>query len=319
MTSSRIYGPHKLTSSGLCFGTMQFGAGASETDSQQMYEDCRSAGINFFDTAYVYTEGKSEQILGGLIAPERDRIILVTKAGAVGGSSAQNIRSQLEVSLKRLNQDYTDIFFLHRFDKDIPLEETFAELLRLKEEGKFFHLGVSNFSAWQVMKAQGLALREGFPVIELLQPMYNLVKRQAEVELLPMALCEDIGVISYSPLGGGLLTGKYTKGVGSSDGRFSWDEKYAARYGPAWMHEAADGLQDIAAQAGLNPLALAVAWVARHQAITAPIISARNRVQLAPSLRAADLVMDEAVYQALCRLAPAPPPATDRLEEQQTG
>ena len=100
------------------------------------------SGINFFDTAYVYTDGKSEQYLGRLIASERDQIILVTKAGAVGGLSAQTIRTQLEVSLKRLNQDYTDIFFLHRFDEDTPLEETFEELLRLKEEGKFFHLGV---------------------------------------------------------------------------------------------------------------------------------------------------------------------------------
>lgn len=317
MTSSRIYGPHNLTSSSLCFGTMQFGAGASETDSAEMYQDCRAAGVNFFDTAYVYTDGKSEQILGRLIAKERDQIILVTKAGAVGGSSAQTIRTQLETSLARLNQDYTDIFFLHRFDDDTPLEDTFGELHRLKQEGKFFHLGVSNFSAWQVMKAQGLARQHGFPLIELLQPMYNLVKRQAEVELLPMALAEDIGVISYSPLGGGLLTGKYSAGDTPSDGRLSWDDKYAARYGQAWMHEAAGKLKAIASEAGLNPLSLAVAWVARHKAITAPIISARNRDQLAPSLLAADLQMDDAVYQALCQLAPTPPPATDRLEEQQ--
>lgn len=317
MTSSRRYGPHSLLPSRLCFGTMQFGAGASETDSAEMYQDCRAAGVNFFDTAYVYTDGKSEQILGRLIAKERDQIILVTKAGAVGGSSAQTIRTQLETSLARLNQDYTDIFFLHRFDDDTPLEDTFGELHRLKQEGKFFHLGVSNFSAWQVMKAQGLARQHGFPLIELLQPMYNLVKRQAEVELLPMALAEDIGVISYSPLGGGLLTGKYSAGDTPSDGRLSWDDKYAARYGQAWMHEAAGKLKAIASEAGLNPLSLAVAWVARHKAITAPIISARNRDQLAPSLLAADLQMDDAIYQALCQLAPTPPPATDRLEEQQ--
>jgi len=317
MTSSRRYGPHSLLPSRLCFGTMQFGAGASETDSAEMYQDCRAAGVNFFDTAYVYTDGKSEQILGRLIAKERDQIILVTKAGAVGGSSAQTIRTQLETSLARLNQDYTDIFFLHRFDDDTPLEDTFGELHRLKQDGKFFHLGVSNFSAWQVMKAQGLARQHGFPLIELLQPMYNLVKRQAEVELLPMALAEDIGVISYSPLGGGLLTGKYSAGDTPSDGRLSWDDKYAARYGQAWMHEAAGKLKAIASEAGLNPLSLAVAWVARHKAITAPIISARNRDQLAPSLLAADLQMDDAVYQALCQLARTPPPATDRLEEQQ--
>ena len=205
----REFGPNNLKNSSLCFGTMQFGEGANEKDSQEMYEACRESGINFFDTAFVYTGGKSELILGDLIREERDKIILVTKAGSIGGSSGQNIRSQLEQSLKRLKQDYVDIFFLHHWDENIPLEETFETLQKLKEEKKFFQLGVSNFSAWQVMKAGLIAQENKFPSIDILQPMYNLVKRQAEVEILPMAKSENIGVISYSPLGGGLLTGKY--------------------------------------------------------------------------------------------------------------
>jgi len=209
MSQQRVYGPNGLTTSPLCFGTMQFGGRASEAQSAEMYAACREAGINFFDTAWVYTEGRSEDILGRLIAPERDDIILVTKAGAEGGCSPKNIRSQLEQSLTRMKLDYTDIFFLHRFDDDVPLEDTYKEVHALKQEGKFHHLGVSNYAAWQIMKAQGLAKAHGFPEIEILQPMYNLVKRQAEVEILPMAEAENIGVISYSPLGGGLLTGKY--------------------------------------------------------------------------------------------------------------
>ncbi len=110
MTGKYSFGPHLLGPSGLCFGTMQFGAGASKSDSAAMYSACREAGIDFFDTAYIYNEGRSEEILGTLIAKEREDIILVTKAGAVGGSSAKNIRSQLETSLTRMNQDYTDIF-----------------------------------------------------------------------------------------------------------------------------------------------------------------------------------------------------------------
>jgi aryl-alcohol dehydrogenase-like predicted oxidoreductase len=280
-----------------------------------MYDACRQAGINFFDTAYVYTEGRSEEILGKLISTEREDLVLVTKAGAVGGSSARNIREQLDISLTRLNQDYTDIFFLHRFDDDVPLEETFAELAKLKEQGKFYHLGVSNFAAWQVMKAQGVANLKGYPRIEILQPMYNLVKRQAEVEILPMAAAEDIAVISYSPLGGGLLTGKYRGGI-IGEGRFSWDEKYAARYGQDWMHKAATSLSEIADEAGVAPPALAVAWVAKHPAITAPIISARNLDQLAPSLEAAMITINADMYAQLNALVPTPPPATDRLEEQ---
>ena len=196
MSQQRVYGPNGLTTSPLCFGTMQFGGRASEAQSAEMYAACREAGINFFDTAWVYTEGRSEDILGRLIAPERDDIILVTKAGAEGGCSPKNIRSQLEQSLTRMKLDYTDIFFLHRFDDDVPLEDTYKEVHALKQEGKFHHLGVSNYAAWQIMKAQGLAKAHGFPEIEILQPMYNLVKRQAEVEILPMAESENICVIS---------------------------------------------------------------------------------------------------------------------------
>ena len=210
MKMIREFGPNNLKNSSLCFGTMQFGDGANEKDSQEMYEACRDRGINFFDTAFVYTGGKSELILGNLIKEERDKIILITKAGSVGGSSGKNIRSQLEESLKRLKQDYVDVFFLHHWDDNVPLEETFETLQKLREEGKFFQLGASNFSAWQVMKAQLVAEKNGFPSIDILQPMYNIVKRQAEVEILPMSQTENIGVISYSPLGGGLLTGKYS-------------------------------------------------------------------------------------------------------------
>ncbi|MGB2440635.1 MAG: aldo/keto reductase [Candidatus Puniceispirillaceae bacterium] len=315
MVSTRSFGPQNLAASGLCFGTMQFGAGASHEDSAAMYAACRDAGINFFDTAYVYTQGRSEEILGTLIAKEREDIILVTKAGAEGGCSAKNIRAQLEASLTRLNQDYTDIFFLHRFDDEVPLEQSFAELAALKEQGKFYHLGVSNFAAWQVMKAQGIANLHGYPAIEILQPMYNLVKRQAEVEILPMAAAEELAVISYSPLGGGLLTGKYRGGI-AAEGRFSWDQKYATRYGQDWMHQAANQLFEIAAEVGTAPAALAVAWVAKNPAITAPIISARNIEQLAPSLAATEIHLEESVYARLNALAPTPPPATDRLEEQ---
>ena len=315
MVSTRSFGPQNLSASGLCFGTMQFGAGASPEDSAAMYAACRDAGINFFDTAYVYTQGRSEEILGTLIAKEREDIILVTKAGAEGGCSAKNIHTQLEASLTRLNQDYTDIFFLHRFDDEVPLEQSFAELAALKEQGKFYHLGVSNFAAWQVMKAQGIANLHGYPAIEILQPMYNLVKRQAEVEILPMAAAEELAVISYSPLGGGLLTGKYRSGI-AAEGRFSWDQKYATRYGQDWMHQAANQLFEIAAELGTAPAALAVAWVAKNPAITAPIISARNIEQLAPSLAAPEIHLEESVYARLNALVPTPPPATDRLEEQ---
>lgn len=314
----REFGPNNLKNSSLCFGTMQFGEGANEKDSQEMYEACRENGINFFDTAFVYTGGKSELILGDLIKEERDKIILVTKAGSVGGSSGQNIRSQLEQSLKRLKQDYVDIFFLHHWDENIPLEETFETLQKLKEEKKFFQLGVSNFSAWQVMKAELIAQENKFPSIDILQPMYNLVKRQAEVEILPMAKSENIGVISYSPLGGGLLTGKYNIDNTSNKnslGRLHDNSKYKKRYGQNWMYDAANSLVNLANDLDYDPIALAVAWVSYNDAITAPIISARNLKQLKPSLDSVEISLDQETYNLISNISPTPPPATDRLEE----
>ena len=319
MAIIRKYGPNEIENSSLCFGTMQFGDGADEKDSQEMYEACRNSGINFFDTAYVYTGGKSELILGKLISKDRDNIILITKAGSVGGSSGSNIRTQLEDSLRRLNQDYVDVFFLHHWDDNIALEETFQTLKELKEEKKFFQLGVSNFSAWQVMKAQALAEKYEFPNVDILQPMYNLVKRQAEVEILPMAKSENIGVISYSPLGGGLLTGKYETENNTSNknssGRLHDNAKYKLRYGQSWMYEAASKLQKLAEDINYDPIALAVAWVSSNDAITAPIISARNLKQLKPSLDSVNINLDEATYNLISQISPTPPPATDRLEE----
>ena len=315
----RKYGPNNLESSSLCFGTMQFGDGANERDSHEMFEACRNNGINFFDTAYVYTGGQSELILGKLIKEDRENIILVTKAGSVGGSSGKNIRLQLEESLKRLEQDYVDIFFLHHWDEDIPLEETFETLRELKEEKKFFQLGVSNFSAWQVMKAKLVAEKNGFPNIDILQPMYNLVKRQAEVEILPMAQSENIGVISYSPLGGGLLTGKYELENNilnkNSSGRLHDNAKYKLRYGQNWMFEAAGKLQILARSINQDPISLAVAWVSHNDVITAPIISAKNLSQLQPSLKSVDIKLDLETYKLISDISPTPPPATDRLEE----
>ena len=314
----RQYGPNKLENSPLCFGTMQFGDGADERDSQEMYEACRESGINFFDTAFVYTGGKSEKILGNLIREEREKIILITKAGSVGGSSGKNIRSQLEQSLKRLNQDYVDIFFLHHWDDNVPLEETFETLQKLKAEKKFFQLGVSNFSAWQVLKANLVAQKHNFPSVDILQPMYNIVKRQAEVEILPMAKSEDIGVISYSPLGGGLLTGKYASSISSSknsSGRLHENEKYKIRYGQDWMYKAAHSLKNLANELNYDPIALAVAWVLNNDAVTAPIISARNLKQLKPSLDSVKISLDNETYKSISNISPTPPPATDRLEE----
>jgi aryl-alcohol dehydrogenase-like predicted oxidoreductase len=297
--------------SSYCFGTMQFGKKASEADSASMYSACRGAGINFFDTAYAYTEGRSEEILGELIAHERDDVFIATKCANLKTATSEIIHREFSESRRRLKLETVDALYIHQWDPVTPLEVSLGVIAGYVNEGAVRYVALSNFAAWQVMKAQKAAEEVGI-TISLLQPMYNLVKRQAEVEILPMAVSEGFAVAPYSPLGGGLLTGKYVAGDG---GRLKDDPMYALRYAPTWMHDTAAGLAALAAEAGVHSATLAVAWVARHKGVSAPIISARSTEQLEASLAALSFDMDDDLYSAISALSPAPPPATDRLEE----
>lgn len=305
--------PGGTPASRFAFGTMQFGGRADAHQPARMYDACRAAGITHFDTAWVYTDGRSEEILGRLIRAERDQLLIATKAGYTGGAGAANIRAQLDESRRRLGLDMVDVLYLHRFDPHTSLQETMDCFAALKDAGTIRYAGLSNFAAWQVMKAQMAGAASGIQV-DILQPMYSLVKRQAEVEILPMCADQGITAATYSPLGGGLLTGKYAAG---GSGRLSEDDGYRTRYGRPFMHEAAQRLAELAAERGSDPATLAVAWAAAHPAQPVPIISARTAEQLQPSLAALDFPMDAALYQAIETLSPRPAPATDRLEEQQ--
>ena len=293
------------------FGTMQFGGTADEVASRAMYDAARDAGITHFDTAVMYTGGASETLLGQFIKSERDEIYLATKVGYVGGASAANITSQYDQCRRQLDQDSVDLLYLHRFDDDTALEETFSTFADLQQRGLIRHIGVSNFAAWQIMKAQSVAQSLGTK-IDVVQPMYNLVKRQAEVEIFGVCADQDIAIVPYSPLGGGLLTGKYARG---ETGRITDDDRYNARYAQTWMHDTARALSDLAQDVGVAPATLAVAWVAKHHASPAPIISARSVAQLEPSLAAESFDMSDVLYAQITALSPTPAPATDRLEE----
>jgi aryl-alcohol dehydrogenase-like predicted oxidoreductase len=300
------------TVSPYCFGVMQFGGKADEAASRRLFDRCREAGITMFDAAYVYTNGRAEALLGEFAEAERDDLILISKCLYQPGQRGPELEAQAAESLKRLRTDHVDVLYLHRWPGDDLLDETLLAMKTLHENGAFTLLGASNFAAWQVMKAQWRAAELGAPRIEILQPMYNLVKRQAEVEILPMAISEGLTTHTYSPLGGGLLTGKYAAGGG---GRLTEDEMYQTRYGPAWMHAAAMALAGIAAERHIPAPALAVAWVAAHPGVSAPIISASAPDQLEASLAGLEVDMTDALYHELAALVPAPPPATDRLEE----
>ncbi|MFN8448707.1 MAG: aldo/keto reductase [Anaerolineae bacterium] len=318
----RLLGRTGIRVSPLCMGTMTFGDSADEDESGRMFRACRDAGINFFDCANGYADGRSEEVLGRLIADCRDDIVLTTKVGfPVGskgvnnaGTSRRHIHAQVEASLKRLNTDRIDVYFIHRFDPDTPIETTMRALDDLVHQGKILHPAVSNWASWQIATALGMSKYEGLARIECLQPMYNLVKRQAEVEILPLAQKEEIGVIPYSPLGGGLLTGKYAGGSGA--GRIVENKMYSVRYGEALYHEIAAKFADYARAQGYAPATLAVAWVMSHPAVTAPIIGARNSEQLTASLAALEVEMTPEWRAEISALSYQPPPATDRLEEQ---
>jgi aryl-alcohol dehydrogenase-like predicted oxidoreductase len=306
----------------LCFGTMSFGGDADQETSAALFHRCRDAGINFFDCANVYERGRSEEILGDLMADCRDELVITSKfrfpmgdGPNQSGASRRHIMAAVEGSLKRLNTDRIDLYFIHHFDADTPLESTLRTFDDLVTQGKILYPAVSNFAAWQIAKALGISAREGWARFECIQPMYNLVKRQAEVEILPLAKSENLGVIPYSPLGGGLLTGKYGLSRRPESGRIVENSMYKIRYGEEWLFDTAEKFTAFAQDNGYDPAALAVAWTAAHPAITAPIIGARNLSQLEGSLKSLEIEMTPDLHSAISALSINPPIATDRSEE----
>lgn len=309
--------------SSLCLGTMTFGWQADEETSAAIFHRCREIGINFFDCANIYASGRSEEILGDLIADCRNEIVLTSKfyfaAGEdvnARGASRYHIRQAIEASLRRLKTDHIDIYFIHHFPDDSPLEDVMRTFDDLVSQGKILYPAVSNFAAWQIAKALGISVAHGWARFDVLQPMYNLVKRQAEVEILPLAQAENLGVIPYSPLGGGLLTGKYGPGQKTPAGRLVENEMYKTRYSQDWAYDVAAAFTQFAKQYAYDPAALAVAWVASHPAVTAPIIGARNLEQLEGSLKSLEIKMDPDLRAKVSALSPEPPLATDRAEER---
>lgn len=309
-----------LQISSLCFGTMTFGDGSDETTSQKVYGACRDKGINFFDCANVYAGGKSEEILGRLIKAHREEVVVATKgyypmSDDVNGKGASrfHLTKALEGSLSRLGTDYVDVYYIHHFDENTPLEETLSTLNDFVRQGKVLYLGLSNFAAWQVMKAIAICNQRNFAPISCIEPMYSLLKRQCESEILPLAIDQGLGVFSYSPLGGGYLTGKYLDQSGK--GRFETSEMYQKRYEAETNLATVRKFTDFAKDKDYNPVTLAIAWAASHPGITAPIVGARNMEQLQPVLEAADFEMTDELRATLADFSLSPAQPTDRSEE----
>jgi aryl-alcohol dehydrogenase-like predicted oxidoreductase len=319
----KLLGRTGVLVSELCFGTMTFGSEADETESTRMFNKCRDAGVNFFDCSNNYSKGKAEEILGKLIRDCRDDVVITTKVSQrMGkdvnaiGSSRRHIARSVERSLSRLQTDRIDLYIIHHFDPFTAIDETLRALDDLVRQGKVLYLGVSNWAAWQIAKALGISEKNGLARFECIEPLYNLVKRQAEVEIFPLAESERLGIIPYNPLGAGLLAGKYAKDSKPSSGRIVEKDVYTKRYSNPRYYEIAELFTAFAQKLGISPVTLAISWVKSTPAVTAPIIGARNVVQLEDSLAAADFDMSAEMHETIAKLSGSPGTATDRSEEE---
>ncbi|MBO4350881.1 MAG: aldo/keto reductase [Proteobacteria bacterium] len=304
----------------LVLGTMTFGDGTDEQESGEIFHRAIEAGVNLIDTADLYAGGHTEEILRPLIAPIRHDILVATKGYFPiddnpnhRGSSRLHLTQAIEDSLRRMGTDYIDIYYLHRFDENVPLEESLHTMDDAIRAGKVRYLGFSNYAAWQIEKALGVQERLHLNRAIVLQPQYNLIKRQAESEIFPCAKAEGLGVMTYSPLAAGLLTGKY---LNSSEGRLATNYKYQMRFSEREIPRYVEDFVGIAKDMVINPAALAIAWVMANPTVTAPIIGARKLSHWEAALEATEVKMTPELYTRIARCTPEPPNATDRLEEK---
>ncbi len=318
----RQLGRSGLRVSALSLGTMTFGGrgnfaktgaiGAAE--ARRLVDFCLDAGVNLIDTADVYSQGLAEEIVGEAVAGRRGRVLIATKARfRMGegpndsGLSRHHLIEACEASLRRLRSDHIDLYQVHQWDGQTPLEETLAALDDLRRAGKVRYVGASNYSGWHLMKALALAERDRLPRFASQQIHYSLQAREAEYELVPIAVDQGVGILVWSPLAGGLLSGKYRRGVqphGDSRQLTDWGEPPVQD--PEKLYGIIDVLLAIAAARGASPAEVALAWLLGRPAVASVIVGARTEAQLAQNLKAAALTLS-AEERARLDAASAPP------------
>jgi aryl-alcohol dehydrogenase (NADP+) len=299
---------------------MTFGLQCDESTSVAILDHAADGGIDFIDTSDVYplggdltTQGRTEDILGRWLTGKRDRFVIATKcfgrtgpAPFDGGNSRRHIFDAIEASLRRLQTDYIDLYQLHGFDRDTPIDETLGALDDLVRQGKVRYIGCSNFLTYQLVRAIGRSETLRLARFESVQPRYNLLFRQIEREMLPFCGEEGVGVISYNPLAGGLLSGKYDRQTPPPDGsRFTLGnagQMYQNRYWHDREFDTVEQLISLANEAGVSLVTLSVAWVLANGAITAPIVGASRPDQLDSSLEAARYVLTDELKTRLDEL-----------------
>ncbi|MEN3360072.1 MAG: hypothetical protein V7637_4054 [Mycobacteriales bacterium] len=318
----RTLGRSGLRVSVLTMGTMTFGGtggfaavGTTGVDeARQQVDRCLEAGINLIDTADVYSGGQSEEILGEVLGGRRERVLVATKVRmpmGVGpndaGLSRHHVITGCEASLRRLGTDHIDLYQVHEWDGVTPLEETLAALDSLVRSGKVRYVGASNYAGWQLLKALGTADRTGLPRFVSQQIYYSLQARDAEYELIPAAVDQGLGVLVWSPLAGGLLSGKYRRDrQPSGDSRQLSDWNEPPVYDRDKLYDTVDVLVEIGAAHGVSAAQVALAYLLGRPAVTSLVIGARTHEQLADNLAAADLALTAADRDRLDKVS-APP------------
>lgn len=291
----RRLGRAGLMVSELCLGTMTFGNETDEETSKQITDRFVEAGGNFVDTANVYSKGVSEELTGQAIARhEREDIVLATKfrfpmgdGPNDSGASRKHVIAACEASLRRLGTDYIDLYQIHCWDAHTPVEETLSALDDLVRAGKVRYIGASNFTGWQLEKSLRVSEREGLARFDCLQPQYSLIVRDIEREVLPVCRQEGLGVIPWSPLAGGFLTGKYSREEAPpEDTRMAaWTDTWQ-RHATPEKFDVVDRVATVAGARGKEPAQVALNWVKDRAGVTSPIIGARNLEQLEKNLGA---------------------------------
>ena len=302
--------------SSMCLGCMMFGRRTGPEDSYAIIDRALDAGVNFLDTANVYSRGLSEEITGEALRRngKRERVVLATKVhGRMAdddpnayGNSRRHIIGACEASLRRLQTDYIDLYQLHRPEPNTPIDETLRALDDLITAGKVRYIGTSTFGAWQVVEALWAAKELGLNRFVSEQPPYNILDRRIERELVPMAQTFGIGLVPWSPVAGGLLTGKYRRGAGIPEG-----SRYAIENNPSYEHRLNERVYDVVEQLELiaqskdcTLVQLAVAWVLQQPGITSPIIGPRTMEQLTEFLGAPSVTITPSDRQQIDRLVP---------------
>lgn len=310
-----------LRVSRLCLGTMIFGSQLDEEAAFAVMDRALELGIDFVDVADAYpvpprpdTWGRTEEIVGRWLRSRRPAVTVATKCvNRVGpgandlGGSRKHVIEACETSLRRLQVERVDLFYLHHSDLGAPMEETLEALDRLVAHGKVHYVGVSNFEAWQLGLAMALAAERRLARITAVQPRYNLLNRVHERDLLPLCAAAGLGVVPYNPLGAGMLTGRYRRGQEPpADSRFGWGEygrMYQRRYWSDRMFDVAEEVEDIAREADVSPARVAIAWLLAQPGVTAPIVGASRPAQLDDSVRALDVRLTPDHLDRLARVS----------------